>query len=162
TREDCADALVDRVLPLIERLFRALHDLAQAPLRFVAIGWGCRGRRGGRLRASLLLVLSRAVRTPRNEAPDGAPAELRQEPPPTLVDEVAEGAERDGPRLRFQILGDDQRKRDLRLVLLRRVVDDLDLFARPDHLADLLEGDVPAVLGIVELTVGVALDNATR
>ena len=86
----------------------------------------------------------------------------REQPLAPLLDEIAQRAERDAAGLGLQVLGDDQRQRDLGLVLLGRVVDDLHLFAGADHLADLQERDVAAVLRVVELPVRVALDDAPR
>ncbi len=50
-------------------------------------------------------------------------------------------------------------ERDRGQVFLGLVVDDLDVVAVADHLADLIERDVPAVLRVVELAIGVSLDD---
>ena len=64
-------------------------------------------------------------------------------------------------RVRLLLLVDDLREGDLGEVVLRVVVDDLHFFARADHLGDLEERDVAAVLRVVELPVRVALDDAS-
>jgi hypothetical protein len=56
-------------------------------------------------------------------------------------------------------LEDDLRQRDRGEVVLGAVVDDLHLGALLDHLGDLVERDVPALHGVVELPVRVALDD---
>ena len=44
--------------------------------------------------------------------------------------------------------------------LLRPVVDDLDLDPLLDHCGDLIQGHIPALDGVVELAVRVALDDS--
>src|SRR6185295_14304841 len=56
-------------------------------------------------------------------------------------------------------LEDDLRQGDGGEVVLGAVVDDLHLGALLDHLGDLVERDVPALDGVVELPVRVALDD---
>ena len=92
--------------------------------------------------------------------PMGPSRSWREELLAALVDEIAKRAERHRPRLRFQLFGDDQRQRDLGLVFLGRVVDDLHVFACPHHVGDLQQRDVPAIARIVELAVRVPLDDA--
>src|SRR5580700_4385634 len=60
------------------------------------------------------------------------------------------------------LLVDDLREGDLRQIVLRVVVDDLHLFAAPNHLGDLEQGHVFAVFRVVEFPVRVALDDAPR
>jgi hypothetical protein len=57
------------------------------------------------------------------------------------------------------VLEDDLGQRHRGQVLAAGRVDDGDLLAGADHLFDLLEGHVPALLSIVELAVGVPLDH---
>src|SRR4029078_4866768 len=45
-------------------------------------------------------------------------------------------------------------------VFLGLVVDDLDVVAIANHLADLVERDVPAVLGVIEPAIRVSLDDS--
>jgi len=98
----------------------------------------------------------------RYEAADGAFAQLRKEPLTSLVDEVAQGAERNRTRLRLELFGDDECEGNLGLVLLARIVDDLHVLARPDHFGDLEQGDISAVARIVELAIRVPFDDASR
>src|SRR6185369_992569 len=60
---------------------------------------------------------------------------------------------------RALVLEDDLGERDRGEVFTGGGVHDGDLSPRPDHLLDLFEGDVPALLRVVELSVGVALDD---
>ncbi len=154
------DAFVDGVLPLIERLFRAFDDFRNACLcalsRLLRLGRRgvCRSLRGfcgGRV----------AFTRTRNESSDRSFAQLVEQPFAALLDQIAQGSKRHTTRLALEILGNDQRERDLGLVLFGRVVDDLNLFAGPDHLADLLQRDVATIFRVVQFTVGVPLDDAT-
>ncbi len=81
------------------------------------------------------------------------------EPLAAALDDVAHRAERQEAALLLLFLEDDLRQRDGRQIFLGLVVDDLDVVALPDHLADLIERDVPAVLRVVELAVRVTLDD---
>src|SRR5262245_9116557 len=143
-----ADALVDLLLPLVERLLRALEKLAdgtRARLRLV-------GQR-------LFALLRRAV-----AAEDATHLLLRGggellDRVAARLDDVAQRRQREEARL-LLLLEDDLRERDGRQILLRIVVDDLDVLARADHVGDLLERDVAAALRVVELAVGVAFDDA--
>src|SRR6185312_2601146 len=75
------------------------------------------------------------------------------------LDDVAHRAERQEAALLLLFFEDDLRERDGRQIFFRLVIDDLDVIAIANHLADLVERDVPAVLRIVELAVRVALDD---
>jgi hypothetical protein len=76
-----------------------------------------------------------------------------------VLDElVQEGGRQAGPASAL-VLENDLRERDRGEVLARAGVHHGDLAAGADHLLDLLEGDVAALLGVVELAVGVALDD---
>src|SRR5262249_3414922 len=57
------------------------------------------------------------------------------------------------------VFQDDLGQRDGGQILARSGVDDRDLPAAANHLLDLLEGDVPALLRVVELPVRVAFDD---
>ena len=65
----------------------------------------------------------------------------------------------DNPIIRVLFLEDNLRQRHRGEVFLRAVVDDLDLDALLHHLGDLVERDVPALDRVVELAVGVPLDD---
>src|SRR6185369_1531601 len=81
------------------------------------------------------------------------------EPFAAALDDVAHRVEREEGALLLLFLEDDLRERDRRQIFFCFVVYDFYVIAIPDHLADLIERDVPAVLGIVELAIGVALDD---
>src|ERR1700733_12264019 len=81
------------------------------------------------------------------------------EPLAAALDDVSHRAERQEAALLFLFFEDDLRERDRREIFFGLVVDDLDVVALPDHLADLIERDVPAMLRVVELAVRVALDD---
>src|SRR5690606_16902059 len=49
---------------------------------------------------------------------------------------------------------------NLSFVLMGLIVDDADLFARPNHVSNLQEGDVSAALRVVKLAIRIALDHA--
>src|SRR5690606_1339880 len=77
-----------------------------------------------------------------------------------LANQGLEQAERTALRsLRLQLLRDDERKGDLRLILMRLIVDDAYFLTGANRLSDLQQGHVTATLGVVELPVGVALDH---
>ena len=113
------------------------------------------GGGGGRGRRGLGLVL-----LARDQPTDGSLTQLREDLLGALVDELLQRLERNRAAVRLLLLEDDLRERDLGQIVLRVVVDDLHFFAAADHLGDLQERDVPAVLRVVELAVRVALDDA--
>src|SRR5262245_30230118 len=89
--------------------------------------------------------------------PEGALQEVL--PGLTVLDElVEEGSGQIAPvaPLRLQ---DDLREGDRGQILAGGRVDHGDLLPRPDHVLDLVEGHVAALLGVVELPVRVALDD---
>src|SRR6185436_4770038 len=57
-------------------------------------------------------------------------------------------------------LEDDLRQRDRGQVFLGLVVDDLDVVAVANHLADLVQRNVATVLGVIELAICVSLDDS--
>ena len=95
-----------------------------------------------------------------NELMSRTLAEMRQDLFPSMANERLQGGERDGTWLRPKLLRNDQSQRDVGLVFLGGVVDDLHVLPVADHLRDLQEGDVAAALGVVELTIRIALDDA--
>ena len=76
-----------------------------------------------------------------------------------VLDELAQHAQRQEPALPPLLLEDDLRKGDGRQVLAAVVLEDLHFLARLHPPADLVEGDVATLAGIVELTVAVAFDE---
>ena len=71
---------------------------------------------------------------------------------------MEEGGRKRGAVVTF-ILEDDLGERDRREVLAARGVHDGDLLAAADHLLDFFEGDVPALLRVVQLTIRIPLDD---
>src|SRR6266850_2524084 len=76
-----------------------------------------------------------------------------------VLDELMEERGGQARAARALVLEDDLRERDRGEVLAGPRVHHGDLATAADHLLDLLEGDVPALLRVVELTVGVPLDD---
>src|SRR5690606_4081153 len=137
-RQDRTDALVDRVLPLLERrsepfAFLALHLLFSHGF------------------FPLLAV---------HELPEGPIPQLRKDAFAAMSDERLQRRQGDRPGASPELLRDDEGERHIRLVFLRCIVDDLDVLAGPNHLRNLKERDVAAALRIVELAVRVPLDDS--
>src|SRR5262249_12176818 len=76
-----------------------------------------------------------------------------------MLDELVQERRRQGAPVIALVLEDDLRERHRRQVFAGRGVHDGDLLAVTDHLLDLFEGDVAALLRVVELPVGVPLDD---
>ena len=137
--EDAVDALVDAALQVLEGLLGALEEGRQRVTALVL----------GRLLLSLGAgehVLDRL-------------RDLALEELLAALDDVAQRGEREEALLLLLLLVDDLGERHGREILAGAVVDDPHVDATLHHVGDLVEGDVARPLGVVELAVGVALDD---
>jgi len=76
-----------------------------------------------------------------------------------VLDELVKEADRQTAAMATLVLEDNLGQGHAGEVLTRRRVDHGHLLTRADHLLDLLEGDVPTLLSVVEFPVRVPLDD---
>src|SRR5262249_36423044 len=87
------------------------------------------------------------------------PALRLGEPLAAALDDVAHRGKREEAALLLFLLEDDLRQGDRGEVLFGLVVDDLDVVAIANHLGDLVERYISAVLGVVQFSVRISLDD---
>src|SRR5262249_1080695 len=145
----------DLLLPLVEPVFGVIDPFAErretALLDRGLVGGLARRIVTGRVRRCFIFAFAgqNALH----------PALPLGKPPPAALADVAHRAKREEAALLLFLLEDDLRQCDRREVLFGLVVDDLDVVAIANHLADLVERYISAVLGVVQLAVRISLDD---